>query len=49
MFNLANMGNYTIGQLARKLAGDLWKNPSHAEIKLWYVLNNRQLLNLKFL
>jgi very-short-patch-repair endonuclease len=43
------MGNYTIGQLARKLARDLRKNPIQAEIQLWKVLNNRQLLNSKFL
>jgi very-short-patch-repair endonuclease len=43
------MGNYTIGQLARKLAGDLRKNTTHAEIKLWNKLKNRQLLNSKFL
>jgi very-short-patch-repair endonuclease len=43
------MGNYTIGQLARKLAGDLRNNPTPAEKKLWKALKNRQLLNLKFL
>jgi very-short-patch-repair endonuclease len=43
------MGNYTIGQLARKLARDLRKNPIQAEIQLWKVLKNRQLLNSKFL
>jgi very-short-patch-repair endonuclease len=43
------MNNYTIGQLARKLAGELRKNPTHAEKKLWNALKNRQLLNSKFL
>jgi very-short-patch-repair endonuclease len=46
---MTDMVNYTIGQLARKLAGDLRKNPIPAEKKLWIKLKNRQLLNLKFL
>ena len=43
------MENYTIGQLARRLARDLRKNPTQAEIELWNVLRNRRLLNSKFL
>jgi very-short-patch-repair endonuclease len=43
------MKNYTIGQLARKLARDLRKNPTKAEITLWNLLKNRQVMNIKFL
>jgi very-short-patch-repair endonuclease len=49
IFILTTMGNYTIGQLARKLSRDFRKNPAQAEIKLWKTLKNRQILNLKFL
>jgi very-short-patch-repair endonuclease len=43
------MGNYTIGQLARKISRELRNNPTDAEKKLWNVLKNRKLLNSKFL
>jgi hypothetical protein len=32
------MENYTIGQLARKLSRELWKNPTNAEKELWNAL-----------
>jgi very-short-patch-repair endonuclease len=43
------MKNYTIGQLARKVASELRKNPTNAEKKLWNAIKNRQFLTLIFL
>lgn len=43
------MKNFTIGQIARKVAKELRNNPTDAEKKLWPILKNRQFLNLKFL
>jgi len=43
------MKNFTIGQIARKVAKELRNNPTDAEKKLWSILKNRQFLNLKFL
>ena len=43
------MKNFTIGQIARKVARELRNNPTEAEKKLWVFLKNRQFLNLKFL
>jgi len=42
------MKTYTLGKLARKVSKELRNNPTDVERKLWNVLKNRQLLNLKF-
>jgi very-short-patch-repair endonuclease len=43
------MGQYIIGELARIIAKELRKKPTQAEKKLWNMLKNKHLLNLKFL